>query len=216
MPIALFDMDGTLIRSNTAALFHRFRRKTGEASLLDSMKVGFWLLQYKLGVVDAEHVATQAVATLTGKSEDWLVERCVACFDDYVRAELSQDAVRTVNQHRTQGDPLAIVTAASAYHATLVAKAFEIEHLVASELELSDGVFSGRFVPPLSYGAGKITRVERLASSLGVSLNDAVFYSDSVTDLPLLERVGTPVAVNPDARLGAIAKRRGWRIERWR
>ena len=67
----------------------------------------------------------------------------------------------------------------------------------------------------MSYGEGKVVLAERLVAEHGLLLDDATFYSDSITDLPLLERVRTPVAINPDARLRRIAKKRGWRIEQW-
>jgi phosphoserine phosphatase len=87
---------------------------------------------------------------------------------------------------------------------------------VASELEIDDqGIFTGRFVPPLAIGEGKVVRAERFASEMGIALEEATFYSDSFTDLPLLERVKVPVVVNPDLRLRRAALRRGWRIERW-
>jgi phosphoserine phosphatase len=79
----------------------------------------------------------------------------------------------------------------------------------------SDGAFTGRLVEPLCYGVGKLARARELAARVGFDLDEATFYSDSYTDLPLLEAVRTPVAVNPDPRLARLARRRGWRVERW-
>ena len=91
-----------------------------------------------------------------------------------------------------------------------------IDHIVSSELEVGpDGRFTGLLVEPLCFGKGKVTRAERLARELGFDLGESTFYSDSLTDLPLLERVRVPIIVNPDPRLKRIARRRGWRIERW-
>jgi len=70
-------------------------------------------------------------------------------------------------------------------------------------------------VKPMCYGAGKVARAERLARERGFSLSDATFYSDSITDLPLLERAGEAVVVNPDGRLRRVARRRGWSVLRW-
>jgi phosphoserine phosphatase len=74
---------------------------------------------------------------------------------------------------------------------------------------------TGTFERPLCYGAGKLERARALVHSLGSTLEQAVFYTDSITDLPLLEAVGQPVAVNPDPRLRRVARRRGWPIEDW-
>ena len=88
--------------------------------------------------------------------------------------------------------------------------------MVCTELEQQDnGFLTGRLAGQVCYGDGKIVRARRLLEELGGSLEAATFYSDSITDLPLLERVGTPVAVCPDRRLSRVATRRGWRIEDW-
>jgi HAD superfamily hydrolase (TIGR01490 family) len=121
-----------------------------------------------------------------------------------------------VEEHRAKGDLLAIVTGASPYMARPLARRLGIPHLVSTELEVDRaGRFTGRVVEPLCYAHGKDQRAGELARRLGFRLDDAVFYSDSFTDLPLFERVGTPVAVNPDPRLSRVAKRLGWRVERW-
>lgn len=91
-----------------------------------------------------------------------------------------------------------------------------IDHLVSTELEVdAEGRFTGRPSPPLCYGEGKVERALRLSERLGFRLEEATFYSDSISDLPLLERVREPVCVNPDVRLRRVASRRGWRTERW-
>jgi phosphoserine phosphatase len=92
----------------------------------------------------------------------------------------------------------------------------KIEHVVSTVFEVDErGCFTGRAVQPLCLGEGKVTRARVLAEAHGFRFEDATFYSDSISDLPLLERVGEPVAVNPDPRLRRVAERRGWRIERW-
>jgi len=78
-----------------------------------------------------------------------------------------------------------------------------------------DGELTGSFNWPLCYGQGKRERAEALLRSLGARLEQTAFYTDSITDLPLLEAVGHPIVVNPDARLRRAAKRRGWLIEDW-
>ena len=70
--------------------------------------------------------------------------------------------------------------------------------------------------PPLAYGPGKVLKMNAFSEQQGVVLKDAIFYSDSITDLPLFEQVGTPVAINPDERLARIARQRSWRVEHWR
>jgi phosphoserine phosphatase len=88
--------------------------------------------------------------------------------------------------------------------------------VVSSVFEVdAHGNFTGRPEEPLCFREGKLARARQLAARLGKKLDRAVFYTDSVTDLPLLEVVAEPVVVNPDRRLRTLAHKRGWRIERW-
>ncbi|MFO7181000.1 MAG: HAD family hydrolase [Pseudomonadota bacterium] len=216
MRAALFDMDRTLLATDTASLYTRYRRDRGEVGALEVVRVGYWLLQYTLGIIDAERVARRALRDFAGKSESTLIETTEEWFETYVQKHVRDAARRAVERHRASGDVLAIVTGATPYAARPLARVLGIEHVVASELEVdARGCLTGRPLDPICYGQGKVTRAERLAERLGFRLEEAVFYSDSITDLPLLERVGTPVAVCPDRRLARVAASRGWRIERW-
>lgn len=212
---ALFDMDRTLVRVDTATLYVRYQRDKGEATFRDVVRVAYWMLQYTLGVIDAERVAEQALESFKGREEEWLATTCEEWFGDYVREHVADAARGAVARHREAGDVLAIVTGATPYAARPLARELQIPHVVATNLEVESGRFTGRVKHPMSYGQGKVVLSEELARAEGFSLDEATFYSDSITDLPLLERVGTPIAVNPDARLKRIAKRRSWRIERW-
>jgi len=213
---ALFDMDRTLVRKETASLYVKYQREIGEARRRDLVRVTYWVAQYTLGVIDAPEVASRVASTLAGVSEVSLASRCDDWFRRFVEPHVCDLGRRAVARHRARGDLLAIVTAASSYTAQPLARRLDIAHLVASELEVDAyGNFTGRFVPPLAIGEGKVTRTRRFAEAQGFALSDATFYSDSYTDLPLLELVGEPIVVNPDLRLRRHAKRKGWRIEAW-
>ena len=216
MRAALFDMDRTLVRKETLSLYVRYQRKLGEAKRMDMLKVLYWVTQYTLGVIDAPEVAARALTALEGTPEAALAARCDDWFRRYVEPHVCDLGRRAVEKHRAQGDLLAIVTGASPYVAHPLARRLDIPHVVASELEVdARGLFTGRFVPPLCLGDGKIIRAKRLADAQGFSLSDATFYTDSYTDLPLLELVREPVVINPDPRLERLAKKRKWPIERW-
>jgi HAD superfamily hydrolase (TIGR01490 family) len=212
---ALFDMDRTLVRIDSATLFVRHQHRKGHAKLSDVARVAFWMLQYTLGVIDAERAAGRALEAFKGKHEAWLLEQCEELFAHSVLRHVAQAGRAAVARHREQGDLVAIITGATPYSARPLARELGIEHVLATELEVAAGLFTGRIKQPMSYGAGKVVLAERLAGVHGVSLADSTFYSDSITDLPLLERVGRPVAINPDPRLRRLAERRGWPIESW-
>jgi HAD superfamily hydrolase (TIGR01490 family) len=213
---ALFDLDRTLLRVDSARLYTRFRRDRGEASLLDALRVALWATQYTLGVIDAPKVARKALEGFRGRAESWLEESCAEWFPRYVLPEVQQAGRRAVKKHREAGDFVAIVTGATRYVAEPVAAELGIDHVICSELELDDeGCFTGRIIEPLCYGMGKIERTARIAEQEGFLLEEASFYSDSITDLPLLEFVKAPIVINPDRRLRRVAQQRGWPIEAW-
>ncbi|HEY3820207.1 MAG TPA: HAD-IB family hydrolase [Polyangiaceae bacterium] len=216
MAAALFDMDRTLVRKETASLYVRYVRSLGEATWRDSARVFWWVAQYTLGVIDGPAVAARALRGFEGMPESALELRCAELFRRDVVALVCDAGRRAVADHRARGEVVAIVTGATPYMTRPLAEHLGIEHIVTSELELGpDRRFTGRLVEPLCYGDGKLSRARDFAGRLGFRLDEATFYSDSYTDLPLLEAVRTPVAVNPDPRLARIARSRGWRTERW-
>jgi HAD superfamily hydrolase (TIGR01490 family) len=212
---ALFDMDRTLVRVDTATLYIRHQRQKGQATTRDVARVAWWMLQYSLGVIDAERIATSAMESFKGKKESWLVDTCESLYAERIVNHVAEAGRRAVEKHKKEGDFVAIVTGATPYVTAPLARALGIEHVVATHLEVEEGRFTGRVIPPMSYGPGKVMLAERLGTEHGFDVGEATFYSDSITDLPLLERVGTPIVVNPDARLRRIAKKRAWKIEAW-
>jgi HAD superfamily hydrolase (TIGR01490 family) len=123
-------------------------------------------------------------------------------------------AARELIQSQGKNSLLAIITATNRFLTEPIAAAFGIEHLIATEPEMREGRFTGDIVGPPCMREGKISWLEQWLATRNVSLADfpeTWFYSDSINDLPLLERVTHPVAVDPDPRLAEIARRRGWR-----
>jgi len=213
---ALFDMDRTLVRKETASLYIRYQRSIGEANWRDAARVSYWVLLYTFGVIDAPGVAAKVVRGFEGMSETALAARCDDWFRRYVEEHVADRGRAAVARHLAQGDIVAIATGTSPYAARPLARRLGIAHVVASELEVGpDGRFTGKLVQPVAFGHGKVARAAKLAESLGTRLDEAVFYTDSFTDLPLLEAVAEQVVVNPDPRLYRLARRRGWTIERW-
>jgi HAD superfamily hydrolase (TIGR01490 family) len=214
--VALFDLDRTLIRRESASLYVAYQRTLGEATVADQLRMAMWVAQYTLGVIDAEAVAKKAFATVRGKSEIGMIARCDDWVRNYVAPHVSDGARRAVRDHQAAGDRVAIVTGATSYTAWPIARLFGIPHVLATELAVDgDGNLTGQAIDPICYGHGKVTRVEELAAREGFGFEECVFYTDSYTDLPLLERVAERVVVNPDPRLEREAKRRGWRVEKW-
>ncbi len=108
-----------------------------------------------------------------------------------------------------------MLTASTRYAADPLALELDIEHVLATTLEVAHGKFTGECAT-LCYGAGKVDVARQWAAQNEVDLSQSAFYTDSVSDAPMLEVVGEPRVVNPDLRLGRLARQRGWPIDHWR
>ena len=213
---ALFDMDRTLIATTTAVLYARYQRQRGEIGWATSARIGYWMLQYSLGIVAAEKVAAQVLLGFRGRDEAELRVSTESWFKTHVLSHVRKTARETVARHRRAGDLLAIVTAAAEYSARPLARELDIEHVVSTEVEVDGaGKLTGRPILPLCYGVGKVSRAERLLERFGIGLDAATFYSDSITDLAAARAGWQACRRLPDRRLRYAAKRRGWPIEFW-
>ncbi len=215
MKSALFDMDRTLVRVNTGNLYVRWRMRRREAGLGDLLRVSNWMLQYTLGIVDAEAITERALGSLAGLEEARFREECEVWYAEDVRRHVTDMARREVERRRQDGYLCAILSASTPYATEPLARDLGIEHVICTRLEVKEGRFTGAWEPPLCYGRGKLEAAGRWADEHGVALRESAFYSDSVSDLPVLEHVAEPVVVNPDPRLRWHARRRHWRVERW-
>ncbi|UJR81194.1 HAD family hydrolase [Sandaracinus amylolyticus] len=211
---AFFDMDKTLVRVNTGRLYASWRFSRGETRFRDLLRVSWWSLQYTLGVVDADAVSRYAARTLAGVDERAFADECRAWYASAVRPHVTGRARSEVEQRHRDGYVVAILTGSSPYVAGPLADELGIDHVISSRLVVESGCFTGD-VEALCYGPGKVTRALEWAARHEVDLAASAFYTDSLSDLPMLERVGEPRIVNPDPRLRALAKSRGWPIEIW-
>ena len=217
MPVAaFFDVDGTLIARNSAPLYMRHLRETGQARRRDLAWTFYYVGRYKLGLLNVERAISVSLGWVRGRDEAAVRADCDAWYADTVRSYVYPAMAATVEAHRRAGHLPVILTSATRYLAEPLAADLGIEHLLFTQLLVEAGRFTGEAVYPVCFGSGKIYWAERFAAERGIDLDRSYFYTDSITDLPLLERVGKPRIVNPDPRLGRIAARRGWPISRLR
>lgn len=212
---AFFDLDRTLVRVNTGPLYVRWRMRRRQMGLPELLRVSWWTLQYTFGVIDADAVSRAAARSLEGLDEAAYRRECAEWVEAEVLAHVTQAAREAVARHAAEGAVCALLTGTSPYVAEPVAAHLGIEHVLSSRMAVKDGRFTGEVEPPLCYAEGKVERARAWAAEHGVDLSRSVFYTDSVSDRPMLETVGEPRVVNPDPRLSALARRRGWPIERW-
>lgn len=215
--VAFFDMDKTVLSVNSAGRYARFMYRRGKLGVGDMLRTARWLAQYRLAMIDAESVTRYAVSTLAGQLEQDMIALCLEWFETDIRRFIAPSAIAAIESHRAQGHRVVLLTAATPYIAGPVSRHLSLDDCIASQLEVDErGYFTGRAVEPICYGAGKIHWAERWAQMHHVDFSRAWFYTDSYTDLPMLEKVAQPVAVNPDPRLKRYARRNQIPIHIWR
>ena len=205
-------MDKTLIAENSGSLYMRYRRQLGEIGGIELVRGLGSYLRYKVGLLDIRSWVQSMSLEFRGQSEREIEDAAVRWVEAMVAEHIYPEAREIVAEHLERGHVVAIVSGATGYVVGPIARELGIEHTVHTHLEVEDGVFTGRVVEPVCFEEGKIYWLERFIEEHGISLAKSWFYTDSVTDLPLLDLVGHPVVTNPDHMLYREARRRRWPV----
>ena len=213
---AFFDMDKTLISENSGSLYLRDRYALGEVGRRELARWTWAYLRYRLGLLGLNAFSRELGRPFAGRREAELRREAQAFVTSRVVPKLYPAALARLGEHRAQGHTLALVSGAIGFVVLPLAQHLDVELAVYTRLAVEGGILSGRVVEPACFGAGKLYWLRRLSDAHRIDLARSWFYTDSITDLPLLEAVGHPVAVNPDLRLYCTARRRRWPIERFR
>ena len=209
---AFFDMDKTLIAENSGTLLMKHRYELGEIGNLDLLKGVAVYLQYKLGVLDIRSWAQSVLAEYRGKREDEIEKQAREWFDEKVAPALYPEAEQLVREHAAAGHVVAIVSGATKFIVRPLAERLGIPHMLYTRLEVEHGCFTGRVIDPICFEEGKIYWIQQLIERESVDLARSWFYTDSITDVPLLDLVGHPIVVNPDPLLYRRALSRHWPV----
>jgi HAD superfamily hydrolase (TIGR01490 family) len=217
LPLALFDLDGTLLPRDSDHAFGEFLVQRGWASGDAFRRANDrFYAEYLEGRLDMTAYVDFATSAWRGRSAEEQQTVLAEFVDEVVRPLLHPAALALVERHREAGERLALVTATNDFVTRPIAALFGIDTLIATELARdAAGRVTGAIAGVPSFREGKIHRVEAWLAGLGTSLAAAPrsnFYSDSTNDLPLLERVSHPVATNPGDGLAREAARRGWPV----
>lgn len=219
MKLALFDLDGTLLPTDSDHAFGEFMVRIGWVDALHwRARNDHFYAQYQAGTLDLADYLDFATSAWRDRPPAEAEAQRERFMQEVIVPQLRPQARALVGAHLDAGDLVAIVTATNEFVTAPIARAFGVPHLLAVELERdAAGRVTGRARGVPTFREGKVTRVESWLAGLGrrrADFDDVLFYSDSTNDLPLLEHVATPVATNPTPALEAIAAERGWRILR--
>jgi HAD superfamily hydrolase (TIGR01490 family) len=218
--LALFDLDHTLLPIDSDHEWGRFLVKIGvvDADYYATENERFYA-DYKAGRLDIDAFLAFALKPLSEHSRAQLNEWHAQFMHEVINPNLRSSAFDLVKKHQDQNDVCCVVTATNSFVTRPIVQAFGIQHLIATEPEVlgdpATGNFSGKVAGTPNFREGKVIRVESWLSAEKLSwssLEKSYFYSDSINDLPLMEKVTQPIPTNPDQSLRAKAMEKGWSI----
>ena len=217
MSLAIFDLDNTLIGGDSDFLWGEFLGEEGvvDANAYREMNEYFYQ-QYDLGVLDIyawlefclEPLSRYSMAELEAFHHQFMIQK--------IEPIMLDKAQNCINQHKERGDTVLVMTASNSFVTAPIAKKYGINQLLATEPEIKAGRYTGGVSGIPCFQSGKVDKLMPWLQKNEETLTGSTFYSDSHNDLPLLELVDNPVAVNADKILTKIAEKKGWEVLNWR
>ncbi len=217
MPLALFDLDNTLIAGDSDYAWGQFLVNAGkvDSAVYERANQQFYR-DYQAGKLDIAEYLRFALAPLARLEPEELAALHRQFMREVISAMWLPRAEALLARHRVAGDELLIITSTNRFVVEPICRQLGVQAVIATEPEVCDGRFTGAVTGPPSFGEGKVVRLHQWLSARGELVENALqgsfFYSDSINDLPLLQVVANPVAVDPDATLREIATGKGWPV----
>ena len=213
MGLALFDLDNTLIAGDSDHLWGDFLVSQGRVDAIEHKALNAHFYdQYKNGELNIDEYLAFALGPMAGMTKETLAPLQRQFVRDHIEPILLDAAFALLEQHRALGDTLVIITATNTLVTQPIADRLGVEHLIGCEAEIIAGCYTGKPTGMPSFAQGKVARIQTWCEENKKSMENAVFYSDSHNDLPLLRTVDRAIAVDPDDRLREEAVRKGWDI----
>jgi len=210
--VVFFDLDHTLLNTSSGRLFVKYlfhNNLIGWEQLLQGLFVGFF---HRFGLINAEKIITRWAMKCKGLSEKNMIEFSQKWFKDDVINYFRGYVVEEMNNHKKREGRVVILSAATPYICNPIKEYLEMDYVISTELEVMDGLFTGKLLGNFCYGMGKLKKAIEYCNSNGFEMEKAFYYADSFADIPVLERVGNPVCISPDKGLRKEAMKRGWQI----
>ena len=218
MPLVIYDLDNTLIGGDSDYLWGEFLCDEGIISDRESFHKmnDYFYHQYETGELNIFAWAEFSFKVLTKHSLDELNKLRKDFVDRKIKPILLEKAQSCINNHKEKGDTVLVITASNTFITKPIIEMYGIDHLLATEPEFISGRFTGKVSGIPCFQSGKIDNLMPWLKKNNESLIGSYFYSDSHNDLPLLELVDNPIAVNSDKILSSAAHKNGWPVLDWR
>jgi len=211
--IAFFDLDRTILDCNSATLWVKRQVKEGRMKRMDALKMAGMIVMYQLGTGNVDRGVREAIRGLKGQREDEIRARTELFWSEEVAQRIRPGVYPVIQAHRAAGDALVLLTGSSTYLSKCASDLLGMDDILCTLFESIDGVFTGEGT--ICYGPGKLVAAQAFLDAHDANWADCTFYTDSYTDISVLDVVGRPVAVHPDPRLLRRAKKSGWPVADW-
>jgi len=213
---AFFDLDKTLLPGSSLFPLAREMYRQRYFTLSDIARLTLDQLQFRVigseGEGPRDRVRKASLEVIRGRERDEVVAFGRSVAQKELVPRLYPQAVELMSRHKRAGRQVFIASSSPEDYLALLAELLGVDGVIGTRAEVVDGRYTGELDGPVVHGPEKAARVADLSVERGIDLSRSFAYSDSVNDLPLLELVGNPVAMNPDRQLLQIARRRGWQI----
>ncbi len=210
--VYIFDMDHTLINTDSDVAWKDYAVKHGLAPADAIAQADKFYEDYKAGTLNFEEFIAFQHQEFIGKTVAEMSMHTEQLYQEFIAPYLYPKAIELINELHANNIPVAVLSSTCNIIVGAIAKRFGIENVIGTQLEVIDGVFTGKIVGEYGSCEGKIGPAKRFAEAHGATLADVVYYGDSINDINVLEVVGHPMATNPSDYLKDIAKTRNWQI----
>lgn len=207
---SFFDMDNTILKGQSQSLFIKFLFKKKVIKFNSWIKILILWTFYKVKILEAHRVAVETFRYFKGRNVEDFEQIFKDFFELYLRRKLFSYFIKLIENHKERGINIAIISNSLEPIVKLVSGYLQIKFYIATNLVAKNGVYTGNFLS--NYGGDKLRRFMEFVQTQNISLRNSVYYTDSVADLPILEKVSYPVVVNPDRKLFKLAKERNFKI----
>jgi HAD superfamily hydrolase (TIGR01490 family) len=212
-PLAIFDLDGTLVSCQTQRCLLEQCMKRGYIGTFAHARLLLWFGLYKTGLVSKPRRAMEyAYRFAAGWSVEQLEQEIVDCVEHLILPHLNLKMTERVEEERRHGRHLLLVSNSISPMVAVIAKHLRLDGYIGTRLEMIDNHYTGRIAGAIAYENEKVSLVKEYAGNNRLSLSDSVVYGDHISDLPLLEAASKAVAVSPCLKLQTIAMKRNWEI----
>ncbi|MGB0931033.1 MAG: HAD-IB family hydrolase [Chitinophagales bacterium] len=212
---AFFDLDRTLISGFSAKEFFQTRLLSGKVTPRELIAQFAGVLVYAVGNRNFASLAAASAQGVKGVKEQVFIEVGEEVYEKYLAHSIYPESRAMVAAHVAKGHTVAIISAATPYQVNPIARDMGIEHVMCTRMEVVGDTFTGKVVEPACWGEGKAYAARELTKEFDLDLGKSYFYTDSAEDMPLMEIVGNPVAMNPDTKLASVAYENDWPIYRF-